>query len=476
MGKYLGGLTSPDTSHVYSSPLDTIATLYIEGCGLYGNPFYDTLFVPVVANFIPEEPRLPADTALCGGQVELTIWDGDPTGLSFYWSTGDTTTTVIFTEPGIVDAAIFNPTTGCSSDTLTVFIGDGSSALDLGEDIILCQNDSSTILDATTSNSSYLWRRDTTVVGTQPTQSIDTRTAGTFMYYGSITNDFTGCIATDSVEVTILAGPDIEQGPVVNPDCNEANGSVIVQFNEVGNYTYELEGDTATYGPFNFDGPGATPGLNNLASGLYLVRATNNVTGCQSTEVFFLEDEAPFEMEANSENGCFRSGDIRVILRNFTGTRVDIAVLTSTGDSVYIEENRSASNIRIQDLDTGLYVVSARQVVDPQCLQTDTVRLRNAFTCYRTIAAPNAFSPNGNGINEEFFVFPNEYIVNFEIFIYNRWGQIVFNSKDENFRWDGTFQNKPAPPETYAYKMVFRSSLEPEIGDIVQYGSITLIR
>ncbi|MEP0369048.1 MAG: gliding motility-associated C-terminal domain-containing protein [Cyclobacteriaceae bacterium] len=475
-GVQIGGLTSPDTTHVYTAPIDTIATLYIEGCGLFGNPFYDTLYVPVVANLIPEVPQIPSDTALCGGQVTLTLWDQDDPSLTYYWSSGDSTRTVTFTQTGVIDAAIIDPATGCSSDTLTVFIGDGSSILDLGEDLILCQNDPTVTLDASSSNSTYEWRRDSIVIGTDAMQDVRTSIAGTFMYYGSITNTFTGCVATDSVEVTILPEPDLEQGPVVQPDCSEANGSIIVQFNETGNYSYELAGDTATYGPFNFDGPGATPSIGNLGSGSYILTATNNVTGCQNVEVFLLEDDAPFEMEANSDNGCFRSGDIRVILRNFAGTRVDISVLDSNGDSVYIEENRTASNIRIEDLDTGIYYVSARQVIDPQCLQTDTVRLQAELSCFREIAAPNAFSPNGNGMNEEFFVFPNEYINKFEIYIYNRWGQIVFNSKDANFRWDGTFQNKPAPPETYAYKMIFTSTLEPGIGEIVQYGSITLIR
>lgn len=476
-GTFSGPMTGADTTHIYTFPIDTIATLYIEGCLGTGGELFDTLYVNVVANFIPEEPLVPGDTALCGGSVTLTIWDQDDPSLSFYWSTGDTTRTVTVTEVGVVDAAIINLTTGCGSDTVRVFIGDGGNNVDLGSDFIICQGDPSPILDSNNQGPEYVWRRDSLIIGDLQTQEISTSTAGTFVYSVAVTNEFTGCTAIDSVEVTILTEPDIEQTSIVPPDCGESNGSFSVQFNEGGSYSYELTQDSVVIGPFAFDGPGISSPFENLAAGNYILTATNIVTGCQNSQVMLLEDDAPYEMEAVSDNGCLRSGDIRVILRNFTGTRVDISVLSEAGESVFFEENRSASNIIIQDLDTGVYYVTSTQVIDPQCVQTDTVRLEAELSCFREIAAPNAFTPGDkNGVNDDFRAFPSDFINSFEIFIYNRWGQIVFNSKDANFRWDGTFQNQPAPPTTYAYKMVFTSTIEPEIGEIVQYGSVTLIR
>ncbi len=260
------------------------------------------------------------------------------------------------------------------------------------------------------------------------------------------------------------------------PTCGQSNGSFALQFASAGSFSYSISGNVNA-GPFSFDGPGTTPAIENLSSGNYTITSTNVISGCSNNQVFQLEDDADFEMEAISENGCFSSGDIRVVLRNFRGSRVDINVLDADGNEIYNELNRSAANIRIENLDTGTYYVSARQLAEPQCLQTDTVVLQTGFECFRTIVAPNAFSPgNRNGLNDEYFVFPNEFVDRFEIFIYNRWGQIVFNSKDKNFRWNGEYRNSEAAPGTYAYKMVFTSLLEPEIGDIVQYGSITLIR
>ncbi|WP_258104124.1 PKD domain-containing protein [Marinoscillum sp. MHG1-6] len=472
------GVTTPlsqsiDTSHVYDS-----AGIYIVNLLLSLAPECepDTLLTDTIEVFsIPELPLVPTDTALCGGTVTLEAWDVDRTDLHYYWSTGDTTRIVTFTQPMIVSVAIYNDD-GCPSDTMDVFIGDGANLVDLGpSEMIVCQNDGSPTLDGSTINSTYQWYLDGILIGENATQDVFTSTAGIFMYRVAVTNQFTGCTAMDSVEVTVLPEPAVLQANIVNPECSQSNGSFQLEFPNGGNYSYEMTGPVNA-GPFTFDGPGVTPTLDNLSSGSYIITATNTVTGCQNIEVMLLEDNADFDMEAVAENDCFEGGDIRIILRNYAGSRVDVEVLDEFGDVIYSELNRRATNIRVNDLDTGIYYVTTRHVVDPYCLQADTVVLQNGVECFRTIVAPNAFSPNGNGLNDEFFAYPNDYIERFEIFIYNRWGQIVFNAKDKNFRWDGSFGNQLSPPGTYAYKMVFHSSLEPEAGQLVQYGSVTLIR
>ncbi len=96
--------------------------------------------------------------------------------------------------------------------------------------------------------------------------------------------------------------------------------------------------------------------------------------------------------------------------------------------------------------------------------------------CMPRVRAPNAFSPNGNDENELFFVFPNNFVDNFEIFIYSRWGELVFYSNNFDFTWNGEFRSKLLPEGTYALVMKFTSVDEPELGTIEQYGSVTLLR
>jgi gliding motility-associated-like protein len=85
---------------------------------------------------------------------------------------------------------------------------------------------------------------------------------------------------------------------------------------------------------------------------------------------------------------------------------------------------------------------------------------------------PNAFTPNNDDLNSRFRVYGNGFS-DFHIMIFNRWGELLFESYDENQGWDGTFGGKPLLPEVYVYKVElkdFRKSLKSYM------GSVTLVR
>lgn len=110
-----------------------------------------------------------------------------------------------------------------------------------------------------------------------------------------------------------------------------------------------------------------------------------------------------------------------------------------------------------------------------------TVAEINIFEdCKARINAPTAFSPNGDGRNDSFFVFP--VLVSeedFEIFIFNRWGELIFQSDQLDFAWNGTYNNedsRPLPGGTYAYRINFKSAAKPEEGIQEMRGGVTLIR
>ena len=69
---------------------------------------------------------------------------------------------------------------------------------------------------------------------------------------------------------------------------------------------------------------------------------------------------------------------------------------------------------------------------------------------------PNAFTPNGDGLNDEFKpVQRYDFVKTYRLFIYNRWGQLIFDTPDINQGWDGTFKGQPAEQGTYVYKIVY---------------------
>ncbi|HET8861200.1 PKD domain-containing protein [Marivirga sp.] len=79
--------------------------------------------------------------------------------------------------------------------------------------------------------------------------------------------------------------------------------------------------------------------------------------------------------------------------------------------------------------------------------------------CQPKVFAPDAIRPNSAiAQNRAFRVFANEYVADFQIIIFNRWGTIVFESGDKNFEWDATDLNGVEVPQgLYAYIINFRS-------------------
>jgi gliding motility-associated-like protein len=85
---------------------------------------------------------------------------------------------------------------------------------------------------------------------------------------------------------------------------------------------------------------------------------------------------------------------------------------------------------------------------------------------------PNAFTPNGDGKNEVFYV-RGYGISKMNLRVYNRWGQVVFETTTQDIGWDGKVKGIPQPMDTYAY------TLTVEFGDGTKFskkGDLTLIR
>lgn len=78
-----------------------------------------------------------------------------------------------------------------------------------------------------------------------------------------------------------------------------------------------------------------------------------------------------------------------------------------------------------------------------------------AENCCR-IYLPNAFSPNDDGINDQFLPFPYSCTFSdYRLQLFSRWGELVFESKSPETGWDGTFRNKPLPEGAFVYQLFY---------------------
>jgi gliding motility-associated-like protein len=144
------------------------------------------------------------------------------------------------------------------------------------------------------------------------------------------------------------------------------------------------------------------------------------------------------------------------------------SVLNASGADIYNWEDNSngSSTIINGEISRDYYVTGYDNI---GCSSTASVGI-DVKDC-SSIFLPSAFSPNGDGNNDEYIVYADVEAI--ELMIFNRWGEKVFETKDINQSWDGTYKGEILGPSVYVYLC----RVENYDGDIeIKKGNITLVR
>ena len=70
--------------------------------------------------------------------------------------------------------------------------------------------------------------------------------------------------------------------------------------------------------------------------------------------------------------------------------------------------------------------------------------------CDVNLYIPNSFTPNGD-YDIELLVYRGDNIIDFDFSIFNRWGELMFQTNNLSEFWDGKYKNRVVPPGTYSY-------------------------
>ena len=103
--------------------------------------------------------------------------------------------------------------------------------------------------------------------------------------------------------------------------------------------------------------------------------------------------------------------------------------------------------------DTGTYYVTLKVESEFGC--RDSITKPVIIGPDILVFIPNAFSPDGGGPNQNdgFRAEVNDAIRDYHLIVFNRWGEILWESKDPSQRWDGNYKGLPAQQDVYAYHL-----------------------
>jgi gliding motility-associated-like protein len=414
----------------------------------------------VVVNSVPGAPTAPTAGTITQPTCALptgTIEVASPLGANFTYSIDGTTfqagTTFSGLNPGNYTITVLDNTSGCSSVSAASVNIDpvvGTPTLSLVTSTsVTCAGDTDGALEISVAGGiapyTYAWLPN---IGSG--NILTNLAAGS--YDVTVTDD-AGCSSTATFAVgspTAIAVNGIE----TNVICGSSDGSI----------TTAVSGGTAPYTYSWTPNNEITSSLTGLAAGNYSVLVTDD-NGCAATESFTISTTGSLPVDINPSYASIDAGETVQLTvtggQNYTWT-------PATGLSCTDCANPIASPTT-----TTTYYVTA---TDPNgCTGGDTILIEIKLACGE-IFVPTAFSPNDKGpsANNTLCVYGTPACIKELLFqVYDRWGEVVFETTDITKCWDGMFKDKMMNSGIYVYRLY----AELTNGDIVDTsGNTTLVR
>lgn len=273
--------------------------------------------------------------------------------------------------------------------------------------------------------------------------------------------DADGCEENAFVQTIVTSNPQILEVATENPPCPDDNNGIINLLEVTGGFPpYEFSINDGSFG--------TNPEFSDLAPGEYLMTVQDSVN-CQTDTLVIIEQPMPPLVDIG-EGVVLELGDSLLI-----------QVVTSPGVDTFIWENPdllscpTCPETYFQPTETTLLQIEAFNELG--CSATDVllIPVKQEFPYF----APTAFSPDNNGENDTFTIFPSAGVSAIRSFrIFDRWGNQLFSAPDlalNDIRagWDGMHRGQNAPTGIY----IWQAEIEMIDGrkEVIS-GNVTLFR
>ena len=368
----------------------------------------------------------PNSGTICpGGSVTFAATGA----ISYTWSP---TTSLVFSNDSVATASPTVSTSylvsgtapnGCTSGNLaTVIIPQDSIVVNSA---VICLSNSVT-LNASSIAVSYTWSPATGLSGTSGS-SVIASPRNTAIYIVEGTDAF-GCTGINTATVTVDSLPIISISKTPTITCS--GQPVVLTASGASTYTWST-GIVA-----------ATNTVSPTANTEYTVVGTDT-NGCSNTatQILLVNPLPPVAINSGATSAVINLG--QSITLNASGA------LTYSWTSGNTNCDSCASNTESPVTNTQ-YCVAGKNINacrDSACINVVVDKVCDVFI-------PDAFSPNGDGQNDEFKVYGN-CLTELTLEVFDRWGNQVYKGDDLSSAWDGTYQGKLMNTGTYIYQVQY---------------------
>nr|WP_294859666.1 PKD domain-containing protein [uncultured Fluviicola sp.] len=438
-------------------------------------------FATVTISSLPTANAVSPITVCSNTSVVVPSFTSTPAGATFAWTNTNSTIGLLVSGTGnITSFTGLNPGSGSNSGTITLtptlngcagatssftITVDSPPAANAGNDATLCANStgSNQLGQIPVAGVIYSWSPTTGLNdATIANPTFDASIVGVTNY--TLTASVGSCSTTDNVTVTIYALPVITFNSDITSGCNPQE----ITFNNTtpnsSNCTWDFEG----LGTQNTCG---TVIQNYTSDGVFDVSLTvTDFNGCVNTLLntdmitIFPQPLASFNATPTelSTYNPFVSTDNNS--SNATNYSWDF------GDG--FTTNGFAPTHTYPDK-AGIYKI-VLYATNGICIDSTeaTIEVKEDLTWY----IPNAFTPDGDEVNNVFLPIFNDAFdkQSYTMLIFDRWGEVLFETHDTTVGWDGTYNEKLCKEGTYTWKIVIKQKVKDYRIDL--NGHVTILR
>lgn len=465
----------------------TYSVTVTSDCGISEDTVTITLSEPVSAT-------LPAQVFLCeGDSISVSV---ATSGATYLWQDGSTQPDYTIRKAGNFAVTV---TTACEVVNLsTEALTEGAAVtIDLGNDTTLCTGQQ-LLLDLTGRGSAFFWQDGSTA------STFTVTTPGDYaVTVSSSCDQQEDAIRVDFADAVVLSLPDTSlcPGETLTWDLSMAGAT----------YTWS---DGSTGPAFSPTSPGqyavtvSTPCETlELSAEVQIGEALpdfdlgNDTTLCEGGQLLFdlALPNVTYTWQDGTTGSAYtidQSGDYNLTIANDCGSATDVIsvliaepivldLLSDTvlcpGESLLVDAgDANATYYTWQDGSTdpeylisqaGTYTVVAGNDCEEVSAQ---IEVAECTQC--KVFIPNSFSPNNDGVNDEFRPFSNCDMLDFHLMVFDRWGTQLFDSRDPETGWDGRSKGQYLKTGVYLYLVTYTLQEDQTARQLKQTGEVSVVK